>query len=607
MTDTPDSRATPAPSGLYAFAECETVAMSNGGVLLIHRQSDAQMLVAPPVAQSMRLCRTFRTLEAHATLLTDSIPELAGQQADVMNVLGMLRDAGLLESAESVCERLNREVPPAVDRPATRAFIITCDRPAAVERLLESMLRSGNLARHEAIFLIDDSRDAGNAQRNREAVEKFNLTCPRDLQYIGAEEAHQLMNSLIAELPEQEEAIRFLIDRGRWAEQKTYGLARNLCLLLSVGRRAIVMDDDVLCMAVESPHAEAGLAFGQQEREVDFYRNPQEMEARTQKAEFDPLTGHASCLGLNMGQAIKQLSARQLVPEDLAGANAPYLSQWSAESPVLITQSGTVGDPGTPGTDWLYTLNPSSSKRLLEFPGGVEGALQSRCYWLGQPRPLFSKLAVISQVSGLDNTRLLPPYFPVFRGEDYLFGAMTEYLHPNAAVLEYDWSVPHLPLDERKGDPDPAPATGKGRININRYVTDRTVYDADISPEARLTSLAALGRTLSETSDRGLLVTYRREVAQGQSDEFSRLNAFLQDGSIRPPGWQDWLEQSARLLGEAMQTPAALTDVPGIPDELSGDEILSRTRTLLGGFAASLESWQLIRRAAGKVAEEYTG
>ncbi|MFV8819726.1 hypothetical protein [Haliea sp. E17] len=601
MTDSTTATNSPAPSGLFAFAECEAVNMSNGGVLLINRESGAQFLVAPPVAQSLQMCRVFRTLPGHAAVLVSSIPELAGQQADVMNVLGMVRDAGLMVSAEAACARLNTAVPPAVDRPATRAFIITCDRPAAVERLLETMLRSSNLSRHEAIFLIDDSRDSGNAERNREAVEQFNLTSPRNMRYFGAAEARQLMDDLIAELPQQEEAIRFLVDRERWAGEKTYGLARNLCLLLSVGRRAIVMDDDVLCLAVESPHKEHGVGFGQREREVDFYSNTQEMEARTTRTEFDPLNGHASCLGLTMGQALKQLTGQPLQATDLAGANNAYLSQWSADSPVLITQSGTVGDPGTPGTEWLYTLDARSSKRLLDFNGGVGGALQSRCYWLGQTQPLFSKLAVISQVSGLDNTALLPPYFPVFRGEDYLFGAITEYLHPHSAVLEYAWSVPHIPIEQRQGDPNPAPSDGKGKLNINKYVTDRTVYDEGITPQSRLNSLAALMRQLSETSDKGLEMEFRKEVAEAQSDEYSRLNRLLQDGMIRPPGWQDWLEQSVRQVGDAMQVPAALGDLASIPEGLDVSEIIELFRSNLAGFAGSLGCWQAIRNAATTV------
>ncbi len=605
MSDAPSTASQPA-SGLYAFAECELVDMKNGGVLLINRDSGAQFLVAPPVAQSMQLCRIFRTLEQHAEVLTASIPELAGQQADVMKVLGMVRDAGLMVSAEQVCERLNRAVPPALDLPATRGFIITCDRPEAVERLLETMLRSGNLSRHEALFLVDDSRDPANAARNRDCVEKFNLTCPRNMQYFGADEARALMDAMIAALPAQEEAIRFLLDRERWAAQKTYGLARNLCLLLSVGKRAVIMDDDVLCTTVAAPHPQAGLQFGQAERAVDFYQNPQDMQARTSRNEFDPLTGHAQCLGLQMGQAIGKLAGRPLEPADLAGANSAYLGQWDASSPVLITQSGTVGDPGTPGTEWIYTLERSSARRLDNFPGGLEGALASRCYWMGQARPTFSKLAVISQVTGLDNTALLPPYFPVFRGEDYLFGAMTEYLHPNAAVLEYDWNVPHLPLDARRGNPSPEPASGKGKFNVNKYITDRTLYSRGVSAAIRLQALAATFAALGETSDRDLLNEYRREVAQAQGNEFARLNAYLQDGSIRPPTWQDWLQRSVANLGAAMQAPALLTDISGIPAGMPEAEVLTTAREYFSGYARSLAQWDAIRAAASDAAASIT-
>ncbi|RLQ21174.1 hypothetical protein DWB85_13900 [Seongchinamella sediminis] len=596
------------PSGLYAFAECEAVDMQNGGVLLIDKFSDAQLMVGGPVAASMPLCRVFRTLEQHAQVLTASIPELAGQQADVMKVLNMLKDAGLMTTAESVCDRLNAEVPPPLDLPPTRVFAITCDRPAAVKRLLESMLRAGNLSRHEALFLIDDSRDPANAEQNREAVEEFNLTCPRNMLYFGATESAQFMAELIAQQPAEEEAIRFLIDQDRWAGEKTYGRARNLTLLLSVGCRAIVMDDDVICAAVESPHKKPGLQFGQLEREADFYLDQQDMLARTTRAEFDPLTQHASCLGLSMGQAIAKLADGQPVkPTDLAGANSAYLSLWSADSPVMVTQSGAMGDPGTPGTEWILTLDPASSKRLTEFSGGIEGALASRTYWLGQPRPTFTKMSVISQVSGLDNTHLLPPYFPVFRGEDYLFGAMTEFLHPHAAVLEYDWNVPHLPLEPRHGNPNPPPQSGRGKININKYVTDHTAYQAGVSAETRLQALAALAAKLSEMSDRDLISLFRREVAYWQAADLSRLARFLNDGSIRAPLWQQWLQESLDTIAAATQVPARVADMSSLPDGMSEGQALNALRELCAGYAASLSSWQEIRAAAGECSRQALG
>ncbi len=251
----PDGLPVPAPDNhLYAFAECNRVNIPNAGTLLIHRHSNSQIMVAPEVSIALHSCRTFRTLAQHVEVLTSTIPQLAGQQADVASVLRMVKDAGLMISGEAMCQRLSQSATPTTDLPPTRVFIITCDRPLAVQRLLESMLHAGSLSRHEQLFLVDDSRGSHNAEKNREIAAKFNLSSPRNIQYVGAEEQQSLLDALIAELPEHEQSARFLIDRQRWVNHKSYGLARTVCLLLSVGYRAIVMDDDVICAAVASPH-----------------------------------------------------------------------------------------------------------------------------------------------------------------------------------------------------------------------------------------------------------------------------------------------------------------------------------------------------------------
>ncbi len=590
---------------LYAIADCERVDLHNGGVLLIHRQNDKQMVVAREVSVALHSCRTFRTLQGHAELLATTIPQLAGQQADVLNVLEMVRDNGLLTTAESVCERLSPPGTPAVtDVPPTRVFIVTCDRPPAVQRLLESMLHAGNLTRHEHLFLVDDSRDPQNAVQNREAVARFNLTSARDMHYVGADEQKRLMAALIKALPEDEQGIRFLIDREHYADKKSYGLARTLCLLLSVGNRAIVMDDDVICAAVESPHKREGLAFKAMAQEVDFYSSEQDIVNRTARAEFDPLTGHASCLGLSMAQAIRKLGFDKLEAQDLAGANAAYLNQWDADSPILMTQSGTLGDPGTVGTQWIYTLGPDSLHRALQAPGGLEAALTNRHYWMGQPRPLFSKMAVISQVTGLDNSKLLPPYLPVFRGEDYLFGAMTEYLHPQAATLDYPWSVPHFPLELRAGNPNPQPPSGKGNINFSKYVTDRTLYQSGIRAETRLSRLAVTLRELAETPDRGLLSIYRSEIAEGQSAQVQRLSARLQNANPGHELWQAWLQQGIANLNGAMQTVASPLNTPGLPGSYDEQAICAEFRDYANGFANALQNWASLRGAARSATDE---
>ncbi|MEH6591055.1 MAG: hypothetical protein V7746_12395 [Halioglobus sp.] len=600
---------TPAPApantqqSLYAFVDCERVNLQNGGVLLIHKHSDKQMVVAAEVSVALHSCAIFRTLDEHVEVLTSTVPQLAGQQADVTQVLAMIRDAGLMTSAADVCQRLQQAVPAATLAP-TRVFIITCDRPAAVQRLLQSMMMAGNLTSHEALFLVDDSRNTENAAINRELVEKFNLSSPRDMHYIGAEAQIEMLNRLISELPGKEEGIRFLIDRERWTHHKSYGLTRTFCLLLSVDKRAIVMDDDVICASIASPYSKDGVIFGDIGREIEFYSSEQNILARTSKTDTNPLTGHAECLGLNMSDAIEKLGLGTLTEQALDGANAAYLSQWNANSPVLVTQSGTIGDPGTPTTDWVFSVDKESARRMLASPGGLEGALTNRHYWLGQPRPTFSKMAVISQVTGLDNTHLLPPYFPVFRGEDYLFGAMVEFLHPQSTVLEYDWSVPHFPVDQRTGKADTQPGNGKGGINPSKFITDRTTYHKGISPETHLKKLALLVEELAETADSDLMSIFRAEVAENQSAQITQLNAKLVDDIPRTDAWREHLQQCLNNVAQAVNEPAKLEDIPGIMNNYSSEQILTSFHAYAGSFAIALTGWPDIRRAAKTVSDK---
>lgn len=590
------------PQELYAFADCQRVDLQNGTVLLIHRLSDAQMIVAPEVSVALASCGVFRSLPEHVEFLCSSIPQLAGQQANVTQVLDMVRDAGLLTTASATCERIcPPEVPPAVDMPPTRVFVITCDRPAAVERLQASLLLAGNLTRHEQLVLVDDSRDPANAAKNRELVEDFNIRSPRDMRYVGPEEQARLLEKLVVGLPEHEEGIRFLLDRAKWADKPSYGLARTVCLLLSVGKRAIVLDDDIICAAVEAPYQDVGLNFGQVPRQADVYASEKDTIARTTRSPVDPLTAHAQCLGLTMGQTLKSVGVEALRIDELHGGNAAFLGQWSADSPVLITQCGTVGDPGTSSTAWIYELDPDSTQRVLDSPGGLEGALNNRYYWLGHSRPGFNKLAVMSQVTGLDNSALLPPYFPVFRGEDSLFGAMVEHIHPQSAVLEYDWCIPHFPIEERPGNATEPPPSGAGKLSFPKLITDSTDYDTGVSAETRLNRLALQMQALAEASDRSLLTRYRHEVAENQIKLASRLATRLQDGVARPEQWTAWLQQSLNNVSQSMGQPAAADSFAGNKAALSEEALLADFRRYAGGFAKALQAWPAMRKASRRL------
>ena len=124
-------------------------------------------------------------------------------------------------------------------------FILTCDRPKALARLLNGLRGQVLPPRVEGICVIDDSRDNASVAENagrRGSTEGTRL--PLSHFDLAAREA--FIQRLKEKLPEHASQIDFLLDRDVWGDSATYGLARNFAVLMSVGKRAFVFDDDVI-------------------------------------------------------------------------------------------------------------------------------------------------------------------------------------------------------------------------------------------------------------------------------------------------------------------------------------------------------------------------
>ena len=131
--------------------------------------------------------------------------------------------------------------------------------------------------------------------------------------------------------------------------------------------------------------------------------------------------------------------------------------RYSAQSPVLLNQCGSWGDPGTGDASWIFFLPEQSIKSLISSEQPLEHLLAARANWMGYRGPTLSAYGSLSQLTGFDHRTLLPPYFPAGRGEDALFGIMLQRVQPNSLVLTEGWAIRHEPLDNRanRGDLKP--------------------------------------------------------------------------------------------------------------------------------------------------------
>jgi len=301
-----------------------------------------------------------------------------------------------------------------------------------------------------------------------------------------------------------------------------------------------------------------------------------------------------------LGHSLKELANGEIQGQWLQEANAAMLNVLDPNSPVLVTQCGSWGDPGTGGAHWGLSLNEPSIERLVSAPHGMVKAVENRCNWLGCPRPTLHKMAFMSQMTGVDNSQLLPPYFPAFRGEDLLFGTMIETMYHHGAVLEYGWSVPHLPLDERNMSiRDPIAGEG-GIVLFSRYMTENIDYKDASDPERRLRNMAEDARRIAARSDEDLLLDYRAEQAKAQAHGLFQITSQAARAVELPSvNWQSYLQRAFEEVENSMGQQHSPTKITGVPKDATETELLAQFRQFALGWASAIEAWPDMRKIAG--------
>ncbi|MFT7286686.1 MAG: hypothetical protein ACI87W_000795 [Halieaceae bacterium] len=590
-TDTPRVDTGP----LVAFSACEVVGVSNTMALAISSISGKQRLLAADVVSALGNCTQFETVGTHVDTICQQRPDLAPQRTAITETLHQLWRDGILLDADTVKNNLAREVS---RQPAPlRVIIISADRPEMLERLLESLLKTSGLSAYNELLIIDDSRSAQNIERNKECLNRFNLRSAKGIRYIGAELQQASIDLLKNALPEAQSAIDFLLSSGHWPTVATYGRARTLGLLFSVGCRAVFLDDDILCTAISAPQPREQLRLGHGgARRAVFHLDQESMLAKVSVLSASPLALHAQQLGQPLSALTRDDSGL-----DLSHCEAAMALQLRGDAPVIATQCGSWGDPGTSDGHWALKLGTDSLGALVGAGADLRALIEARAGWFGCDGPTVMKNTFMSQMTGVDNSELLPPYFPALRAEDQLFGSMLNALHPHSAVLEFGWGVPHLP-PENRGEGSlrgPIPAPG-GLGLVARLVDSMVDYSSSESPETRLQQLAMQLRRLGKRPIDDMEIMYRSMLASIHSEQLRQLQALQAlTAEQAGPNWRAYLQRALEEIQGALETPVTLANLAPPGSEASREAVYKTLTSAAEDFADALLAWPGMR-AQGK-------
>jgi len=592
---------TEAPQPLWSCHGIQIIPGPTDTVVLFNPKNDARLLVQSEVARALEHCYRFDTLSGHLNRLFEAMPPLREQPEDAKKILELVRDAGIFESADEAWQRLTtRSDDSPLDEGPVRLFILTCDRPEALERLLNA-LSEQTLPEHiEALFVIDDSRASESSDINASVIESVRENIGLPIHHVDMAVRTELISQLKDTLQESHHlAIDFLLDRAYWGAAPTYGLARNLALLLSVNYRALVMDDDILPVAMTPPLLKKDLWFDTPTaREAVFYSSTAEMEQHALIADFSPL----SAMLKSLGQSLSQVLSTQLSEANaLKGLDGRLTTSFRASSRVHLGQCGTWGDPGTADATSIFFFNEPSIQRLLKIGDSLETSLSVRAGWMGYQGDTIGAYGVMSAITGLNHHVLLPPYLPAGRGEDLLFGVMLQRLHPESAVFNEGWAAPHYPVEDRstRGKLNPVTVSASTATLID-WLGRPPRDESGISPEVRLLMLAdEIGRLASmETEALERLV--QSELLSKRASLLAlcmeSLNA-LPRLSAHPgtPDWSTFLEQSRDHLLSQIQSSEPRPVAEALKHASSDMETL---RQIGADFAEAIKAWPTICDAA---------
>lgn len=585
---------------LWAFDRCAAYPLPDYRVLVRNQRTGRQAVLTPDVYGALQMCTHFQTLADHAQSIAASVPGMQEQAADIQRVLETVQADGLMINAAIYVLNLQGSPQAAmpIDKPV--AAVITWERPDALARCLDSLRRNSQLDNLAAVFVIDDSRSHDVQKRNRASTEALAEYCQVPVRYMGAKEQDEFMQQLIQQVPALENPVRFLLDRERWADHWTSGLSRTVALLLSAGKRLLVLDDDILCEVLDPPERRREASFGDYNRDARFFDSPENWQQFRATAGTDPLLRHLSCLGSTLSDSLAATGSGRVSAHSFRGAEASFVAGLRPDSPVLITECGAFGDPGTARMDWLTGLEDASMDALLQSDDTVNAALNDRNCWIGRHQAQFVRKANMSQLTGLDNRKLLPPYIPVMRGEDRLFGDMVQFMHPGSVALDQGWAVPHLPIpprtwseeDRRLSTQQPFPTFSMLRISEHM---DRCPAP---EPLQRLAYIARVYEDLSRMNHETISELYLDRRMRDQADDYRQLKGLLDARPGAPGAWQAFLQQGINELGQELVYTPLKPNISGYPEGLQNEKLTAWWQSFWRDFSHALQAWPAIRLAA---------
>jgi len=559
-------------------------------VLMRNKVTGRSVIVDRAAARIAARCDTLATPEQHCKRAQLAVSEdPAAAQRCVQTAL----DTGLFVTRDYLASYLRH--PLAGKRPESRIDVVgipTCNRPHMLDRVLNSLI--GHMRAHgrnATVLVLDDSRTPAMQAANAAVIANRQRNSSIVIRHIDDTARDSYIDQLEHDIGLKPGALRFGCARND-SYCSTAGAARNMLLLLSCGRGALFLDDDHLCQVIAIPDATNRVKLANETMIRRFLASTEDVEDSLYVTE-DILGLHERMLNfkipalawdtdqLNDAQGLASETYRRLGRENLR---------------IITSQMGIFGDCGVDDPLSHILAEDSEWRELVKDPSAYTNAMRGRLVLTGTREFLITP-RIHSQAGCLavDNSNGLPPFLPVMRGEDVVFGLLIRICAPEGLFGFLPRAIVHSP-DTSREFAEGAALKRAGRFSfaetINLLLTGAGgVWGDDFGERMRL--LGRSLRNLMTAGDDELRDYLHRIVDPILINWIQRLEQRL-DGANRQLPWAAELSAVQNRLLAGLDTFDPLQPFDLEPGSTTGSTPSAVLRTAVTAFSELLELWPAV-------------
>lgn len=337
--------------------------------------------------------------------------------------------------------------------------VITRDRPSALSRCLESYLSALNPEDRSTacVTVIDDTYESHISELNIRASIDIGRKWQVKIAYAGVEQRTKFVDAL-----SREGISRDLLRYGLAPEQqsiRTAGANRNSSLLVHSGRMFLSVDDDTECRCIQDPRRQNGVRIESSTyNSVDpvfpcnlrSYSHLADVISYNTRCDIDIYALHRRIIGRPLVECVREFGDSIETRMRLGTVDA-YPQDWR----VIITLNGLAGDCGWGSPTHYLWLRGRALESLIHSESHYRMACSSRSVLRVVDCLTFTKGCgnMMSPFFAADNREILPPFPPLGRGQDVVFGRIASTLYPNAYFGHLPEALYHNPIEMRDFNP----------------------------------------------------------------------------------------------------------------------------------------------------------